>query len=77
MSKQIRSISEAIGIIEKEVEKAMGEEKAVERPLYCIECRDRKVTHPGAHFCKLCAEEFYNEVTTVNEVSIDNEGEGD
>jgi len=61
MSKQIRSISEAIGIIEKEVEKAMSEEKAVKRPLYCIECRDRKVTHPGAYFCKLCAGEFYNE----------------
>lgn len=79
MSKQIRSIAEAIGIIEKEVEKmgeATAEKKSEETSKYCVEC-NAIVTHPGAHFCKLCASEFYNEVTTVNEVSIDNEGEGD
>lgn len=73
MSKQIRSIAEAIGIIEKEVEKAMSEEtieKKEETSKYCVEC-NAIVTHPGAHFCKLCAAEFYNEVT------IDNEGEGE
>lgn len=74
MSKQIRSIAEAIGIIEKEVEKAMIEasleKKTEETSKYCVEC-NAIVTHPGAHFCKLCASEFYNEVT------IDNEGEGD
>ena len=80
MSKQIRSIAEAIGIIEKEVEKAMSEatieKKTEETSKYCVEC-NAIVTHPGAHFCKLCAAEFYNEVTTVNEVSVDNEGEGE
>ena len=74
MSKQIRSIAEAIGIIEKEVEKAMSEatieNKSEETSKYCVEC-NAIVTHPGAHFCKLCAAEFYNEVT------IDNEGEGE
>jgi len=77
MANKIRSIAEAIGIIEKEVGK-MGEanpgntgmEKSEETSKYCVEC-NAIVTHPGAHFCKLCAAEFYNEVTT------DNEGEGD
>ncbi len=66
MVKTIRSIAEAIGIIEKEVEKAMDrtEFKSEETPFFCIECKDRKVTHPGAHFCKLCAAEFYNEEET-------------
>jgi len=67
MAKKIRSVAEAIGIIEKEVKK-MGAEKESK---YCVEC-NAVVSHYGTPFCRLCAEEFYNEV------SIDNdEGEGD
>lgn len=39
---------------------------------YCVECRDRLVTHVGANFCKLCAADFYNEVDTEE---ADNNGD--
>ena len=64
MAKIIRSVAEAIGIIEREVSK-MGAEKETEHPKveltgYCVECGER-VSHPKAYFCRVCSESFYNE----------------
>lgn len=68
MKTKITSVKQAIEIITKEVGEAMSrkdEMKAVEKemkemPEYCVECGDRRVSHPGAHFCLICSEKFYN-----------------
>ena len=59
MTKSIKSVAQAIGIIGKEVEKMGASDKPKPRK-YCIEC-NAEVTHPGAHFCKQCAISFYGD----------------
>ena len=69
MANIIRSVAEAIGIIEKEVmrmgseqtekEPKTSEHPSVEPSGYCVECSER-VSHPKAYFCRVCSESFYN-----------------
>lgn len=59
MSKAIKSVAQAIGIIGKEVEK-MGADEIRGKNKYCIEC-NAEVTHPGAYFCKPCAITFFDD----------------
>lgn len=76
MAKTIRSIAEAIGIIEKEVGRMVDgvsndEDKTSEHPQvkpngYCVEC-NATTTHKDAYFCGLCAGEFFGGVSKDNE----------
>ena len=63
---KIKSANQAIEIIAEEVRKLFDKNtenntpKPAEQTKYCIEC-GAETWYPKTHFCKLCAESFYNE----------------